>query len=107
MSFPFYSCLMPRNGIHQFVVGMLASEIWRYSGRLSWSELGLLSRWFLRYHALRVVIDRKRFWPSIRPKIIGRIFGRNEYSASAAENEKSFVYLLFISKQYFPEKVNF
>jgi hypothetical protein len=38
-----------------------------------------------------VVIDRKRFRPSIRPKIIGRIFGRNEYSASAAENEKSLV----------------
>jgi hypothetical protein len=36
-----------------------------------------------------VVIDRKRFRPSIRPKIIGRIFGRNKYSASAAENEKS------------------
>jgi hypothetical protein len=38
-----------------------------------------------------IVIDRKRFQPSIRPKIIGRIFGRNEYSESAAENEKSFV----------------
>jgi hypothetical protein len=24
-----------------------------------------------------------------RPKIIGRIFGQNEYSASAAENEKN------------------
>jgi hypothetical protein len=39
----------------------------------------------------RVVIDRKRFRPSIRPKIIGRIFGRNEYSASAAENEKTLI----------------
>jgi hypothetical protein len=37
------------------------------------------------------VIDRKRFRPSTRPKIIGRIFGRNEYLASAAENEKSLV----------------
>jgi hypothetical protein len=37
----------------------------------------------------KVVIDRKRFRTSIRPKIIGRIFGRNEYSAGAAENEKS------------------
>jgi hypothetical protein len=36
---------------------------------------------------ISVVIDRKHFRPSIRQKIIGRIFGRNEYSARAAENE--------------------
>jgi hypothetical protein len=39
--------------------------------------------------SLGEVIDRKRFRPIIRPKIIGQIFGRNKYSASAAENEKS------------------
>jgi hypothetical protein len=34
-----------------------------------------------------LVIDRKRFRPSIPPKIIGR----NKYSAEAAENEKSLI----------------
>jgi hypothetical protein len=56
--------------------------------------------------AREVVIDRKRFRPSIRPKIIGRIFGPNEYSASAAKNEKSLIKLLYFEKPFF-KKVNF
>jgi hypothetical protein len=41
----------------------------------------------LIHFVIHLVIDRKRFRPRIRLKIIGRIFSRNVYSASAAENE--------------------
>jgi hypothetical protein len=54
-----------------------------------------------------VVIDQKRFRPNTRPKIIGRIFGRNKYSASTDENEKVFYCNFSFHRQFFPEKVNF
>jgi hypothetical protein len=52
------------------------------------STLPLFFFFFFCFLHWPIVIDRKRFRPNTRPKIIGRIFVRNEYSASAAENEK-------------------
>jgi hypothetical protein len=56
------------------------------------------------YHMTRVTISNrpKTFSAeNYRPKIIGWIFGRNEYSASAAENEKSLTFSNFPFQSFF------
>jgi hypothetical protein len=50
------------------------------------------------------VIDRKRFRPSIRPKIIGRIFSRNEYLACTAKNEKKSCFVTFHFQAIFSQE---